>query len=129
MHIEHVAVYTRDLERLRSFYERYFGVATGAKYVNDKKQFASYFLSFPSGARLEIMSSASVGGTSPAPGEERLGWVHVAVAVGSMEQVDGLTARLAEDGYEVLDGPRWTGDGCYESAVVDPDGNRLELTG
>jgi lactoylglutathione lyase len=123
-----VGVYTGDLERLRAFYERYFGVEVSTKYVNEKKQFASYFLSFPSGARLEIMSKASVAGASPAHGEERLGWAHTAVSVGSKEQVDAITARLADDGYTVLDGPRRTGDGCYESAVLDPDGNRLELT-
>lgn len=128
MHIGHVGVYTGDLERLRAFYERYFGVGVSTKYVNEKKQFASYFLSFPSGARLEIMSKASVAEGPPAHGEERLGWAHMAVSLGSREQVDALTARLAEDGYTVLDGPRRTGDGCYESAVLDPDGNRLELT-
>lgn len=128
MRIDHVAVYTNDLERLRSFYERYFGVETGAKYVNDKTQFASYFLCFSSGARLEIMSKASVNEALPKHGEERLGWVHLALSVGSTAQVDELTARLGHDGYAVLAGPRWTGDGCYESVVLDPDGNRLELT-
>ncbi|MDZ7619884.1 MAG: VOC family protein [Patescibacteria group bacterium] len=128
MHIEHVAVYVTDLERLRAFYERYFGVEASAKYVNEAKQFASYFLRFPNGARLEIMSKASVVATPFAPGAERPGWIHVAISVGSEQQVDALTATLAKDGYTVLDGPRWTGDGCYESAVLDPEGNRLELT-
>lgn len=107
MHIGHVGVYTSNLERLKTFYERYFGVVVSTKYVNEKQQFASYFLSFPSGARLEIMSKASVVGASPAHGEDRLGWSHTAVSVGLKEQVDALTARLAEDGYTVLWWNRW----------------------
>jgi lactoylglutathione lyase len=51
----------------------------------------------------------------------------VAISVGSRDHVDELTARLRQDGYPVLDGPRRTGDGYYESVVLDPDGNRVEI--
>ena len=128
MHIEHVAIWTRDVERLRAFYETYFEAKAGPKYTNPTKQFESYFLSFASGARLELMQTPTV--------EEKLddgegkarGYSHLAISVGSKEQVDLLTSRLREDGYRVIDGPRWTGDGYYESRVLDRDGNPVEIT-
>jgi lactoylglutathione lyase len=42
--------------------------------------------------------------------------------------VDTLTERLRADGYRVVGEPRTTGDGYYESVVLDLDGNRIEIT-
>ena len=56
------------------------------------------------------------------------GFVHMVISLGSEQAVNELTHRFVEDGYERLDGPRRTGDGYYESCVLDPNGNRLELT-
>jgi lactoylglutathione lyase len=56
------------------------------------------------------------------------GYIHLAISVGSEEQVDAVTARLRVDGYRVMGAPRRTGDGYYESVVLDPDGNRVEIT-
>ena len=128
MRIEHIAVWTRDLERLRSFYERFLGARAGPKYRNEGKAFESYFLTFESGARLELMRMDSIPETRDDPLEQATGLVHVAFSVGSEERVDGLTAELADAGHRVLDGPRRTGDGYYESVVLDPDGNRVEIT-
>ncbi len=125
MRIEHIAIWTRDLERLRTFYETYFEGKANDKYVNAEKQFESYFVAFPSGARLEIMHAPNV---IPPPENTRTGYVHLAFAVGSEVQVDALTTRLREDGYRIVSGPRRTGDGYYESCVFDPDGNRVEIT-
>jgi lactoylglutathione lyase len=126
--IEHVAVWTRDLERLRGFYERYFGATAGERYENAATGFSSYFLELESGARLELMQMASV----PASRDDALaqftGLIHVAVSVGSTEAVDALTEQLRADGHRIVGEPRWTGDGYYESIVLDPDGNRVELT-
>jgi lactoylglutathione lyase len=126
MRVEHVAVWAIDLDRVRDFYVTYFGASAGAKYVNPAKGFESYFLSFPAGgARLELMR---VPGLSTAPGDMRTGFAHVAFGLGSEVAVDALTARLRADGYRVVDGPRRTGDGYYESVALDPEGNRVELT-
>ncbi|TCI80576.1 glyoxalase/bleomycin resistance/extradiol dioxygenase family protein [Exiguobacterium sp. SH0S1] len=125
MNIEHVAVWVHDLERMRRFYETYFGASANDKYTNRHKQFTSYFLTFPESAcRLELMSRSDIQGEAM----PTLGWAHVAFALGSAEAVDELTARLQADGYELVDGPRLTGDGYYESVVHDPELNKIELT-
>jgi lactoylglutathione lyase len=126
--IEHVAVWTRDLERLRSFYERFFSARAGAKYVNEATGFESCFLTFGPGSRLELMRMDSIPDSRDSARAQFTGYIHLALSVGSEEHVDELTAALARDGHEVLDGPRRTGDGYYESVVLDPDGNRIEIT-
>lgn len=126
MPIEHVAVWTPDPERLAAFYARYFAAVVGPKYTNPRTGFESYFLRFEGGARLEVMRSPQVtSGGSPDP---HFGYAHLALSVGSEAEVDRLTERLRGDGYSVVDGPRRTGDGYYESVVLDPDGNRVEIT-
>lgn len=128
MHIEHIALWTNDIERLRSFYETWFEAVAGKRYHDDSTGFSSYFLAFPSGARLEIMSS-SAAPTHPHEQEPAAaGYAHIAISIGSEEAVDLLTRRLQKAGYTVPDGPRRTGDGYYESVVLDPDGNRIEIT-
>ena len=126
MRIEHVAIWTRDLERLKSFYETYFEVVAGARYASTKRPFESHFLSFASGARLELMRLPDLDDADYS--RNIVGLAHLAVSTGSREAVDTLTRRLRGDGYTVVDGPRATGDGYYESVVLDPDGNRIELT-
>jgi lactoylglutathione lyase len=128
MRIEHVAMWTRDLERLATFYARYFGAEVGPKYANSAKGFESRFLSFGSAPRLELMQSTALQPVEHAPGAQRMGLTHFAVSVGSRARVDELTSALEADGFAVIDGPRQTGDGYYESVVLDPDGNRVEVT-
>jgi lactoylglutathione lyase len=128
MRIEHIAVWTEDLERLSRFYANYFGAVAGPRYANPTKGFESVFLRFDDGARLEAMKTTALAPQPAAPGAQRMGLTHFALAVGSVEAVDALTARLRGDGHPVLDGPRRTGDGYYESVVLDPDGNRIEIT-
>ena len=127
--VEHLAFWTVDLERLARFYENYFGARREATYRNAAKGFESIFLGFASGgARLELMRTTSLEPVSAPAGAQRLGLTHLALVVGSEQDVDALTAQLHADGHRVIDGPRRTGDGYYESVVLDPDGNRLELT-
>ncbi|MBQ4279386.1 MAG: VOC family protein [Rikenellaceae bacterium] len=124
MKIAHVALWTRRLEELRAFYAKYFGAASGEKYVNAVKGFESYFLRFDGDASLEIIRSAQV--TEPAV-PDRIGWAHLAFGVADREAVRALTERMRRDGITVAGEPRQTGDGCYESVVLDPDGNRIEI--
>jgi lactoylglutathione lyase len=128
MHIEHIAIWTKNLEQLREFYELYFQARSGGKYRNPDKQFESYFLSFSSGSRIEIMSRPALREVKDEAGEPITGYIHISIACGSEENVDELTDRLQNDGYRVVDGPHHTGDGYYESIVLDPDGNQVEIT-
>ncbi len=126
MRIEHVAMYVNDLERARLFFENYFGAKSNSGYHNTKIDFRSYFLSFDDGARLELM-------TKPGMADERksiarTGFIHIAFSVGSREKVDELTKALDGAGYTILSGPRNTGDGYYESCVVDIEGKQIEIT-
>lgn len=123
--IHHIALWTRDVERLRDFYCMYFGGTAGVRYENPQKGFASYFVRFPNGnTALEIMSRVDIRAHEP---QERLGYCHLAFALDSCDEVVRLTGCLRKDGYSVLSDPRTTGDGYFESVVADPDGNRVEL--
>ena len=127
MKIEHLAIYCENLGLLRDFYTGYFGFECGSLYENKAKGFSSYFLrSKEGGARLELMHlpDLHIGAT----GNKCLGLAHIALSVGSREQVDKLTELLRSDGFKILSEPRTTGDGYYESAVADPEGNYVEIT-
>lgn len=126
--VEHIALWTEDIDRLASFYADYLGATIGPKYSNPSKGYESRFLSFEAGARLELMRTTALQPIAHGPGEQRMGLTHLALSLGSEDRVDDLTGRLQAAGYAVVDGPRRTGDGYYESVVLDPDGNRLELT-
>ena len=128
MKIEHVAIWARDIEKLKNFYVRYFGASSNKKYTHEGKIFSSYFLSFDSGARLEIMQMPSIPESANDPHQQFTGYIHIAISVGSVEKVDALSSELVRDSYQVLDGPRKTGDGYYESVVLDPENNRIEIT-
>ena len=126
MKIEHVAMYVSDLEKARTFFMQYFGAASNECYHNKTTGFRSYFLTFSDGARLEIMNRPNMDDSNKAPA--RTGFIHLAFSVGSKESVDTLTAKLKADGYTVLSGPRTTGDGYYESCILDSEGNQIEIT-
>ena len=128
MKLEHVAIWVVDLERMRAFYETYFDARSNDKYENARKRFASYFLTFPGGGRLELMHRPDIPRIpSSTSSPEFIGYAHLGVALGSRAGVDALTKRLEGDGFPVLDGPRQTGDGYYESMVADPEGNRIVI--
>ncbi|WP_293713616.1 VOC family protein [uncultured Parabacteroides sp.] len=124
MQLTHIAIWTNELERSREFYVKYFNGKSNNKYVNPKKGFASYFVTFEGGASLEIMQRTDVT-------EEReglfIGLAHFAFSVGSKENVDNMIELFHKEGYTVLGEPRTTGDGFYEGSVADPDGNIVEI--
>lgn len=126
MKIEHIAMYVNDIEKAREFFVTYFDAKTNDGYHNTSTGFRSYFLSFSDGARLEIMNKPDM--SDYEKNIARTGYIHVAFSVGSKENVDNMTARLKNDGYLVISGPRTTGDGYYESCVVDFEGNQIEIT-
>ncbi|MFG6323266.1 MAG: VOC family protein [Lachnospiraceae bacterium] len=126
MKIEHIALYVNDLENARNFFIKYFGAVSNDGYHNEKTDFRSYFLSFDDGARLEIMKKPQM--TDGTKELAHTGYIHMAFSVGSMENVDKLTRQLKADGYEVLSGPRTTGDGYYESCIIGIEGNQIEIS-
>lgn len=126
MKIEHIAMYVNNLEAARDFFVKYLDGKSNDGYHNKNTDFRSYFISFEDGARLEIMEKADmVDMDKPL---NRTGLIHIAFSVGSKEKVDELTNTLKEDGFEVVSGPRTTGDGYYESCIVGIEGNQIEIT-
>ena len=128
MKIDHIAIWTQRLEKMKHFYETYFYGKTGDKYINPRKNFESYFVEFESGTRLELMEKLEVSTKLHDDIENYLGITHFAISTGERKNVDQLTEQLRSDGYKIIGEPRVTGDGCYESVVLDPDGNKLEIT-
>jgi len=127
MKIEHIAIWVDDIETMRSFYINYLEAVSGEKYFNPKKNYTSYFLSFEgSDARIELMHRPDIIEEVAKRGFTK-GMAHLAFSLGSKSKVDELTERLRADNYTVASEPRTTGDGYYESAILDPEGNYLEL--
>ena len=124
--IDHIAIWVKDLEKMREFYCKYFDGVSNQRYENRVKGFESYFISFDGATRIELMKRKDI--------EERiykeiLGLAHLAFKVGSKEKVNELTEIFRKDGYKIIGEPRTTGDGYYESVILDPEGNRIELVG
>jgi lactoylglutathione lyase len=129
MTLEHVAIWTNHLEELRTYYQQFFGAVANQKYVNEQKQFESYFLTFESGARLELMRKPTIpDNLNDTVQQQHQGIIHLAFGVNTMPEVDAKAQELREAGYPILSGPRKTGDGYYEFETLDPDQNRLEVT-
>ena len=126
MKLEHVAMFVNDLESARDFFVKYLGGRSNDGYHNPKTDFRSFFISFDDGARLEIMNKPGMSDIEKPL--NRTGYVHLAFSVGSKEKVDELTEQLTKDGYELISGPRYTGDGYYESCIVGIEGNQIEIT-
>ena len=129
MTLEHVAIWTDHLEELKDYYVKYFGGTSNDKYTNAAKGFQSYFLSFASGARLELMMMPNIPANSnDTIGSQHKGIIHLAFGVNSVAEVEDKAEQLKTAGFPILSGPRKTGDGYYEFETLDPDNNRLEVT-
>ncbi|ANF49887.1 glyoxalase [Chryseobacterium glaciei] len=127
MKIEHIAIWVRDLEKMKEFYQKYFGATSNEKYHNPVKNFESYFLSFENGSRLEIMTRPDIQEGNNSYDAQKFGIVHLAFSTGSNEKVDAITETLRNDGYEIVGEPRTSGDGYYESVILDPENNIVEI--
>lgn len=125
MKIEHIAMYVNDLEGAKAFFEKYFEAKSNSGYHNQTTDFRSYFLEFEDGARLELMKKPEM--SDPEKSLVRTGFVHLAFSLGGEEKVNMLTKRLRDDGFEVVSGPRITGDGYYESCIIGVEGNQIEI--
>ncbi len=126
MRIEHVAMYVLNLEEVKDFFVRYFNAVSNELYHNERTGFKSYFLSFGEGSRLEIMTRSGL--TREDSNHLRCGYIHLSISVGSKDEVNALTDRLRNNGYEIASEPRTTGDGYYESCVIGPENNLIEIT-
>lgn len=127
MKIDHIAIWTKNLEGLRSFYIRYFDASSNEIYYNHSKEYRSYFLSFDGDCRLEIMEMPIIPKSKDNPIKQFIGIIHFAIKIGSKTEVNRLTEIIRKDGFKVVGEPRTTGDGSYESIILDPDGNRVEI--
>lgn len=127
MRMEHIAIWADDLERMKLFYTEFFHMQCSDKYINEQKGFSSYFLSFEDGARIEIMHRPNIS-KHPGKKDATQGLSHLAISVGSKDAVDQLTEMIRSKGFQVHGEPRTTGDGYYESVVLDPEGNLVEIT-
>lgn len=129
MTLEHVAIWTDRLELLKNYYVKYFGGIPNGKYRNEKNQFESYFLTFKSGARLELMSMPNIpDNVNDRINKQHKGIIHLAFGADTIQEVDDKAKQLQADGFAILSGPRNTGDNYYEFETLDPDNNRLEVT-
>ncbi len=127
MRISHIAIWTSDLEGMKNFYVHYFDGGCSEEYNNHSKNFKSYFINFKGDCSLELMQMPGIPKTKNDSRKQFTGLIHLAIEVGSKMRVDELTQKLREDGFTVLSNPRKTGDGFYESVILDPEGNRVEI--
>ncbi|MFY0627744.1 MAG: VOC family protein [Reichenbachiella sp.] len=129
MKIDHIAIWVHNLEAMKNFYVQYFGGNANSKYHNPNKNFNSYFIEFDTGCRLELMKRPDILESNFATkNKEYIGLTHFAMSVGTREKVDRLTELLRSDNFVVIGEPRTTGDGYYESVILDPEDNRVEIT-
>ena len=126
MKIDHIAIYTHELDNMKDFFVKYFSGTAGEKYHNTKSGFMSYFISFEDNTRIEIMTRPELNLFDK--DKEAVGYHHLSFSVGGRDKVDELTSELSNDGYNVISGPRTTGDGYYESQISIIEGNIIEIT-
>jgi lactoylglutathione lyase len=129
VNIDHVAIWTTRLEMLKDYYVKYFNGHPDKKYLNREKQFESYFVSFDSGARLELMQMPGIPENLNDPADKQhLGIIHISFGIGNMDLVNAKCDELKKAGFRILRGPRKTGDGYWEFETLDPDNNRIEIS-
>lgn len=111
MKIEYLAMYVNDLEKAKYFFVTYFNGLPNEVYYNKGTGFRSYFFTFESVSRQELMNKRVM--EVEIKTLTRTGVIHIALSVGSKDAVDALAVRLKEGGYPVISGPKTRGDGYY----------------
>jgi lactoylglutathione lyase len=128
MTIDHIAIWTTQPEQLKDYYVKYFNGSANEKYFNKDTLFESYFITFDSGSRLEIMKKPGIPvNLNDREEKQHQGIIHISFGVETMEMVTGKSKELSEAGFKILRGPRKTGDGYFEFETLDPDNNRIEV--
>jgi lactoylglutathione lyase len=125
MKINHIALYVNDLENMKLFYEKYFNAKPNKLYYNQKTGLKTYFLEFNGECRIEIMAKENLNNIKKEI--NNVGYIHLALNTGSKDKVNEITKQLENDGYKILSYPRTTGDGYYESCIIDPENNIIEI--
>jgi lactoylglutathione lyase len=129
MTLDHVAIWTTQLEELKDYYVKYFNGVPNEKYTNKETGFESYFLTFDKGSRLEIMQKPGIPeNLNDRVIEQHQGIIHLSFGVESMKTVIQKSNEMAKEGFRILRGPRRTGDGFFEFETLDPDNNRIEVS-
>jgi lactoylglutathione lyase len=129
MKLEHVAIWTTRLEMLRNYYVKHFNGKSNQKYINRETGFESYFITFDSGTRLELMQLPGIPeNLNDTAVKQHIGLIHLAFEACDMESVISKSEELEKAGFKILRGPRITGDGYFEFETLDPDNNRIEVT-
>jgi lactoylglutathione lyase len=125
MNIEHIGVVVSDLEKMKSFYESFFGGKSGNRYKNASKNFQSYFIEFDEGCRLELMKCLP--DSNFEKGENTRGINHFTYEVSSQEEVDNKFRTASGFDVKIVENPRWSGLGDYVGTLLDPEGNKIEI--
>lgn len=127
MKLHHIAIWVDDIDKMRNFYTTYFDTTCGEKYYNPKRGYTSYFISFDEGSsKIELMHQSDIETCTEKRGFIK-GWAHIAISVKDKKTIDQMTERFRKDGYTIQGEPRTTGDGYYESVILDPEGNLVEI--
>jgi lactoylglutathione lyase len=127
MQVAHIALWTNNLESACAFWRQHFNAHIGEAYRSKRREgFISHFVTLENGPALELMTLPGLVDKPPRE-DNRTGWAHIAISLGSVEAVDKLVASLKPLDALVHEA-RWTGDGFYEAVIADPDGNLIEIT-
>jgi lactoylglutathione lyase len=127
MKIDHIALWTYNLEGVKNFYIHYFDASSSEVYYNHSKEFSSYFIYFEGDCCIELMEMPKIAKSKNDPLKNYTGLSHFAIKTGSRTEVDRITEILKHDGFTIVSEPRITGSGNYISIILDPDKNKVEI--
>ena len=125
MRIATISMNVTDLNKVKDFYAKYFGAKVDDKYENFRTGYTYCFLSFDNGARLLLVSGSNI--VDRKREDNVAGFSRISIAVDGADKVQELATQIARDGFQIVSGFRMNGYGEYESRVLDPEGNEVEI--